>query len=162
VTDHKRPLTSALELVVYAPIGFALEARQLLPSFVERGRNQVTMAKMIGQFAVKQGQVEAEKRFAGIQKRADEVLGDLGRRDDDAGAAPAAAAPSTPASAPVRQSGADAAALAITDYDSLAASQVIPRLEGLDADELAAVARYETAHRGRKTILGKISQLQAD
>src|SRR4051794_13160938 len=44
--------------------------------------------------------------------------------------------------------------LAIPAYDSLAASQVVQRLEGLTEAELEAVRRYEVAHRGRKTILG--------
>jgi hypothetical protein len=50
--------------------------------------------------------------------------------------------------------------LAIPGYDSLSASQVLPRLEGLAADELEAVRAYEAEHRGRKTILGRIAQLQ--
>lgn len=50
--------------------------------------------------------------------------------------------------------------LAITDYDSLSASQVVTRLAGLAPDELDAVRAYEVAHRGRKTILNKIAQLQ--
>src|SRR4051794_14349283 len=50
--------------------------------------------------------------------------------------------------------------LAIPAYDSLAASQVVQRLEGLTEAELEAVRRYEVAHRGRKTILGKVAQLQ--
>lgn len=50
--------------------------------------------------------------------------------------------------------------LAIPGYDSLAASQVIPRLGALDPDELEAVRAYEAAHRGRRTILGRIQQLQ--
>jgi len=49
--------------------------------------------------------------------------------------------------------------LAIPDYDELSASQVVERLEGLDAGALEAVRRYEAAHRGRNTILGKIAQL---
>ena len=51
--------------------------------------------------------------------------------------------------------------LAIPDYDSLAASQVVSRLAGLRPTELTAVQRYELHHRGRKTILGRIAQLQA-
>jgi hypothetical protein len=70
----------------------------------------------------------------------------------EADAAPAAPAPAAPA---------DATELAIPDYDSLAASQVVSRLAGLREPELAAVQRYELATRGRKTILGKIAQLQA-
>jgi hypothetical protein len=50
--------------------------------------------------------------------------------------------------------------LAIPSYDSLAASQVVPRLDGLTRDELEAVRRYEVAHRARKTVLGKVAQLQ--
>jgi len=36
------------------------------------------------------------------------------------------------------------------------------RLAGVSADELAAVEAYEVGHRGRKTILGKITQLGAE
>jgi len=51
--------------------------------------------------------------------------------------------------------------LAIPDYDSLAASQVVPRLSSLDADELDDVGAYERSHRGRQTILNRVRQLQA-
>lgn len=71
------------------------------------------------------------------------------------------AAPSSPA-AEVRDSDADAPAvesLAIPDYDELSASQVVERLAGLDHTSLDAIRRYELAHRGRNTILGKIAQL---
>jgi hypothetical protein len=36
----------------------------------------------------------------------------------------------------------------------------VTRLEGLSPDELEAVRAYEAAHRGRKTILNKVAQLQ--
>jgi len=49
--------------------------------------------------------------------------------------------------------------LAIPGYDALSASQVVERLAGLSGDELAAVRDYETGHRRRRTILGKIEQL---
>ena len=47
----------------------------------------------------------------------------------------------------------------IPDYDELSASQVVERLDGLDRESLEAIRRYETDHRGRNTILGKIAQL---
>ena len=50
--------------------------------------------------------------------------------------------------------------LPVPDYDSLAASQVVPRLASLSADELVAVGAYERAHRNRQTILNKVAQLQ--
>jgi hypothetical protein len=63
------------------------------------------------------------------------------------------AAPSEPSPAVVD--------LAITDYDSLSASQVVTRLPGLSNRELESVRAYEATHRGRKTILNKVAQLQA-
>ena len=50
-------------------------------------------------------------------------------------------------------------ALAIPDYDLLSATQVIDRLLGLARPDLLALQAYETAHRARTTILGKIAQL---
>lgn len=55
----------------------------------------------------------------------------------------------------------DESELPVPDYDSLAASQVVPRLASLSADELDAVGAYERAHRNRQTILNKVAQLQA-
>jgi hypothetical protein len=49
--------------------------------------------------------------------------------------------------------------LPIPGYDALSASQVVERLTGLGRAELDAVHAYETAHRHRRTILGKIEQL---
>ena len=180
VSEERKPsVEAALDLLVYAPLGFALEARGLLPKFVERGKNQVTMAKMVGQFAVQQGQVEASKRLGPVQEQVETVLADLGlvpRPSSSSSPAssstssdpePAPAAP--PAARPVvevvpdpePEAALDPAELAIPDYDSLAASQVVPRLRALGSDELEAVRAYEAAGRGRKTILNRIAQLQA-
>ncbi len=70
-----------------------------------------------------------------------------------------AAAPSLPSepSAPTPASD----ELAIPSYDELAASQVVKRLPGLEAAELAAIGVYEQANRGRRTILTRIRQLQS-
>jgi hypothetical protein len=38
---------------------------------------------------------------------------------------------------------------------------VVPRLDALRPRELEAVRAYEAAHRGRRTILNRIAQLQA-
>jgi hypothetical protein len=48
---------------------------------------------------------------------------------------------------------------ALADYDTLSASQVVRRLESLGRTELRAVQRYEAAHRNRRTILNRASQL---
>ena len=184
MTENKRPVDHLLDLFVFAPLGFAMEARKMLPDMIEKGRQQATgqvgMARVIGQFAVQQGQVEANKAFATAQKQAATVLENLSagstssRRPDPrrteppenrppAAAPSAAATPSTPASpepVPISSS-VDVATLAIPDYDSLSASQVVPRLAGLSPEELEAVRDYEAGHRGRKTILNRVAQLQA-
>lgn len=169
--DRKPSVEAALDLFVYAPLGFALEARGLLPKFVERGKNQVTMAKMVGQFAVQQGQVEANKRLGPVQEQVETVLADLGLVPRPSPSAPAPDPAPDVAPAPVVEvvpdpepepaPALDASELAIPDYDSLAASQVVPRLRALGPDELEAVRAYEAAGRGRKTILNRIAQLQA-
>lgn len=166
VSDDKNPIEHAVELAVLAPIGFALEARRLLPTFVERGRQQVNMARVVGQFAVSHGQTTATKKLTQVQAQAESILAEFGLTGaesegayEEPVAAPAPTVPSVPV--PPRSSEA-AAELPIADYDSLAASQVIPRLAGLSVEELAAVEAYELGHRGRKTILGKITQLGAE
>jgi hypothetical protein len=52
--------------------------------------------------------------------------------------------------------------LAIPDYDSLAASQVVPRLTTMSTEELEAIGAYESANRRRRTILNRVTQLLAD
>ena len=165
MTEEKTPLEHAVEIAVLAPIGFALEARRLMPSFVERGRQQVNMAKMVGQFAVAHGQTTASKKLSKAQEQAEAILAEFGiGASIDASEADVAPAPSAaPVAAPAGpRSSAAAAELPIADYDSLAASQVIPRLAGLSDEELQAVHDYELSHRGRKTILGKIAQLDGE
>jgi len=164
----KTPLDRAVELFVYAPIGAALTARELLPSFVERGRQQLNgqlnMARMVGQFAVRQGQGEFDKSFAKAREQAMTTLRTLGvvpSESDGRGGGEARPAP-PPRHAPTGRptSGPGAGALPIPDYDSLSASQVVPRLVALSGEELEAVRAYEAEHRGRKTILHRITQLQ--
>lgn len=175
MSEKKTLADRVLDVYVYGPIGFALEARELLPKLAERGRgqfnSQIAMAKVMGEFAVKAGRSEAEKRITKAQSSASVALSDLGLwpspEEDapvviDTTATNGAVKPAATATAPTAAEPApDAEELAIPDYDGLAASQVVPRLEGLAVGELESVRLYEAAHRGRKTVLGKIAQLQS-
>lgn len=78
--DHppKSPVEHAVETLVYAPIGLLFDGASLLPQLVEKGRSQVTMAKMIGRFAVEQGRTEATKAAAKLQDQAAGVLDFIG------------------------------------------------------------------------------------
>lgn len=171
--DKKTPVDEALDLLVFAPLGLLSLAREQLPSLVKRGRQQIegqmTMAKMMGQFAVQQGRHEAEKAVNDLVERfnpppppAPAKPAAAPADPQPAAAAPAARPPAPPATNGVSPAARpDAGDLAIPGYDTLSASQVVPRLAGLGAEELEAVRAYETATRGRRTILNKVAQLQA-
>jgi hypothetical protein len=200
VTEARSPLDAALDLLIYAPVGFALTAAEEIPKLAAKGRaqvgGQVAMAKVVGQFAVAQGRKELARRFsAGGEAAAgadrpvgprpsgpdagrppanshagpepgsgeidfDDLLARSEEEDQSAdaggdpggvGAGPAASAEEPPASP---------GGLGIPGYDTLAASQVVQRLAGLSAEELAAVGVYESAHRARRTILTRVDQLR--
>src|SRR4051812_38410947 len=151
VTEHKSPIEQALDLFFYAPLGFVLNAQEVVPELIEKGHQQVMAARMFGKFAVEN---EAPKQLAELQKHVQKLTDQFtGTRKPAPGSAPASNGPAVPAtqtSAPVVPSSAHgpaASGLAIPDYDSLSASQVVPRLEGLSGDELASVRDYEAAHR---------------
>lgn len=76
------------------------------------------------------------------------------------GAAAAAPAATVDDDAAVTSAMVDADDLALPDYDSLAASNIVQMLGGLTSDELDAVEIYERAHRARRTVLGKVMQLR--
>jgi hypothetical protein len=192
VAEPQSPIDVALDLLVFAPLGFALSAREEIPKLAARGRatidNQFTVAKMVGQFAVAQGRKELEKRLAkagglgappsdtrrqppaqseaqqGPDVSYDQMLGNERDGEDSASAYEAAAGQNSAGRAGAAQddSSEAARALAIPGYDSLSASQVVQRLAGLSSEELAAVGAYESAHRARRTVLTRVHQLQAN
>lgn len=153
-----------LDVVLFAPIGVLAAVRDDLAKFSALGRREVDLARFIGRFAAQQGQKVAQDRLTAWQTAC------TARRAPAPAAAPAAEpeaaapepdpAPASPAgAAPDADAGAD---LPIEAYDSLAASHVIARLAALDDAELARVEAYERAHRGRRTVLGKIAQLRSN
>lgn len=211
MTADKNPLEDAVEQAldafVYAPIGLLFDGPARFPKLVRNGRNQVTNARMMGQFAVQMGRSEVEKLAAGADGPVVDLLRGLGivppavapaPTPTEASAAAAEAAPAPSPAAPVkpakkaakkaaaavtkatseaatnrsaakkaaakRPAAVDAATpavsiLPIADYDSLSASQVVTRLRGLSAGQLEAIRAYESATRGRKTILNRVQQL---
>jgi hypothetical protein len=163
--SRQDPAEQLLDLLVYAPLGLLLEARDLVPKLAEKGRQrmggQVTVARMIGEMAVRQGQRRAEKVVQRLREQPQGAGPDRpgpgpdrpanGHRPDNPPAG-AATAPAPPVP--------DVDSLAIPGYDTLSASQVVPRLEGLSREELDAVRAYEAATRARKTVLTRVDQLR--
>ena len=187
--DPKTPIDQALDVFVYLPVGFLLEFPRSIPRYIERGRRQFDTVKRIGREAMPAGTSPAEQ-IDRLQAQTRNTLRALGvvQGNGSNGARPStpprgtgtdrapSGSPSTTESARTggtdehtatvthlapAEPGIDPDTLAIPDYDSLSASQVVPRLDSLALDELELVRQYESAKRGRKTILIKIAQLQA-
>ncbi|HEX6419557.1 MAG TPA: hypothetical protein VFZ77_13740 [Acidimicrobiales bacterium] len=167
-TPIDQVVSQVADLFVYAPIGLFFEGPSLLPKLAEQGRVHARNARLFGQFAVRHGEAEIRRRVGDLEAQAGDLLRRFGLVIEPEQAPPPA--PPAPQPPPVFDEAASGngqappapavADLAITDYDSLSASQVVTRLEGLTPDELEAVRAYEMAHRGRKTILNKVAQLQ--
>ena len=169
MSKRQEPAEQLLDLLIYAPLGLLMEARDLVPKLADKGRQrmggQVTVARMIGEMAVRQGQRRAEKvvqRLRDQQGAPDRPPNDPqpgnGHRPPPA-TTPGPAVPSAGAEAATAP---DPGSLAIPGYDTLSASQVVPRLEGLSREELEAVRSYEQASRARKTVLTRIDQLRGN
>jgi len=177
VTEAKTPWEQALDLFVYLPVGLAMTAREELPRLAEKGRKrvdgEVTMARAVGQFVVKQGQKEAEKAIRAATGRLATATSAARPKNPTWPSTPAESATgangsgtrAASATPTAMHNGIDAppvSSLAIPGYDTLSASQVVQRLAGLAPGELEAVRAYEAATRQRRTILSKVAQLQAD
>jgi hypothetical protein len=101
VSDDKTPIDQALDLFVYAPLGFALSFREFSKQAAEKGRQQVQVAKMMGQFAAQMAGQQAEQKLAGARKQAEEVVGSFMPGGGRPSHVPAAAPAPAPAKAPV-------------------------------------------------------------
>ena len=168
------PVDHLLDFFVFAPLGLLAESHTMVPKLAEAGRqhvdSRVQLARMVGQFAVQQGRRQVARVVDNL--RASNAASS-GRSAVRPAPAPDAAAIEPCDDDEIDIAAREAAAgafddggiaeedLSIPSYDSLAASQVVPRLDGLTTIELEAVRRYELAHRGRRTVLGKIALLQS-
>lgn len=166
----ERPLfDELLDVALYAPVGLAVRALEQVPGLAAAGKarigSQVTQARVLGRFAVTMAKTKASRSF---ERPRSEPATPPAERD---GGGPEAATPPEPApaepAAPAEPESTTAGRhphppQGIPDYDALSASQVVPRLSGLTDDELAAVKAYEAATRRRRTILGRIAQLEQE
>ncbi|MFM8971847.1 MAG: hypothetical protein ACKOOG_04230, partial [Actinomycetota bacterium] len=125
---------------------------------VRRGREtverQIVTARGTGQLVVAFGVPMLKQRITSLIDRSSSAPTVAPQPEPKAPQATEAPEPGpTVAAAPAAET------LPIAAYDELSASQVVEHLDGLGAAELAAVRAYETVHRGRRTILGRIEQL---
>jgi hypothetical protein len=165
-----RPLNERLwDLLVFIPAGMAVSAVEELPRLAAKGREhlgvRVSSARAVGLYAVKTGRRELSRRSGGLLGGTPGPMRYQPRQERPAGTARGGA---PGGGGPVRRRPAAAegnghvppvSALAIPGFDTLSASQVVQRLDGLNRAELVSVRAYEASTRGRRTILSRVDQL---
>lgn len=146
MSDDDRLAEQVLDIFVYAPIGLALEARELFPKLADRGRGQVALTRLAGKVAGQKGQGEARRVIDQVVEVVGTVL--------------AGEAGDPPITDEELLDLTSDAPLPIDDYDEMTAPELLPFLAPLGEDELSTVLSYEQAHRSRATVINRIRQLQ--
>ena len=149
MAGERSRIDQALDVFVYAPLGLALEAKNLLPQLAERGRGQFALARLAGRFAAEKGRHEVVKLVDDIRpaSSAGEAGEDQTADQDESGSH-------------------ERAVLTLDldvfdDYDGLTAPEVLANLERLSKDELDHLLHYEQHNRARATVINRIRQLRA-
>jgi hypothetical protein len=167
----------ALDVFVYAPAGALLSALQDVTGMAAKGKarldQEISNARVVGRFAVDFGlrQLKQQVDWLAGEARGTGTPARRPAQDSSTRRVPTVrrAATARPRRSPPHGAGRDAAAarshadvgLGIPEYDTLSASQVVRRLDGLGPEELRAVVRHEAANRARRTILNRAEQLLA-
>jgi hypothetical protein len=125
-----------------------------LTAVVGRVQREVVLARFLGKLAVDQGLAQLRHRLASPPSSARSTSAAESRTAGPDPAAPVDG-PTTDGAPP------DVTALALADYDSLPASAIVAKLDGLEPAELDAIEVYERQGRGRRTVLGRIGQLRS-
>jgi len=145
-----------LDLLVYAPVGIALDVVDNLPKYVERGKSQVTIGRFLAKTAAKKGGSTIENVAERFINEAGQVVVDIFgidlTPDEDT-----ADEPVVKATAQIEAADAE---LPIAEYDSQAAAQIVKLLAQLTPEERDQIEAHELAGRNRVTILRKIAQLR--
>lgn len=157
-------------MAVAVPAAALGALRRQLPTLRREWNNR----RIVGELAVREGRRRVEQLFdkvdqAGEADDTSPTTPDAARGASDTGVATPTGAPAglpadiaAGAAPPAVAAGVDdvpPVPRALDDYASLAASQVVARLEALSAPERAEVAAYERATRRRRTILSAIDRL---
>jgi hypothetical protein len=152
-----------VDLLVFVPAGLVVTVVEELPKLAERGRDRlgvrVSSARAVGRFAVKAGADEFRRRSESLLHRAGDRSTPRSQPMGERSTGPS----SPPPPVPMRGQGNGhipaVSTLSIPGFDTLSASQVVQRLDGLNRMELVSVRAYEASTRGRRTILNRVDQL---
>jgi hypothetical protein len=175
-SEGRSEIQRLVDLLMCTPAALVQSATKELEKLLEKGRHRVDgqlhTARVVGQVAVQAARRQAEQVLQAVFAR---VAGGRANpqgsttstasmdhlRTDETGASGNGDATAWVAPGPVatESAGKPRTGLAIPGYDSLSASQVVQRLDGLSRDELEDVRDHEFSHRHRRTILNRADQL---
>ena len=208
---------AAVDLLIFAPIGFAKRARSLLPDLIREGRSTAASAKTIGKFVTpivrKQGTKLVKAKVAELTRSTTaKHLSSPAPLPESAGPSPdgtsgpkakvarkrppgrvesspkesspkeSSPVESSPVESSLKESSPVESSLKESSpkesspkesspkessmlrepfpgYDRLGSAAVVARLVELSKAERAAVGAYETSKRNRRTVLGRLDQL---
>lgn len=159
-----------LDVLVYLPAGIVVAVADEIPRLAARGRDRlgvrVSSARAVGAFVVKAGKEELVRRSEGLWpiRPAHPAPGPGPSFPHGRGPSPSPTSRTVPAPPSATGSGGNGhvppvSTLSIPGFDTLSASQVVQRLDGLNRVELVSVRAYEASTRGRRTILNRVDQL---
>ncbi len=163
---------AAVDLLFFAPIGFAKRARKLLPDLIREGRSTAASARTIGKFVTPIARKQGTKL---VKAKVAEITGSTlpksrpGPRSVETAEGPPASArtakpkvarPGTTGSAEASPKDPSIPHEPFAGYDHLGSAAVVARLGELSRAERSAVRAYETANRNRRTVLGRLDQLE--
>jgi hypothetical protein len=135
-----------LDVIVFAPVGVADAVSRWVPRAIATGRQrveqQVRTARWIGEMAVGVGRQRLAERFGPHRSAPTRSEVVVPVPDTTTVHAPTIVEP-------------------FAGYDSVPAAELVGMLARLTRDELEAVRDYESAGRGRRTVLARLEQLLA-
>ena len=149
VSEEENLGEQLLDLLLYAPIGLLLEAKDLIPKLADRGRGQVALTRLAGKVAGNREHTDPALLFRQLLSAAGTAMNSMtaDKSEDDLD--------------DHQDFGDDDAGLPIENYNTFSAPQLLQKLEALDQGQLDTILAYELTHRDRQTVTNRIRQLSA-
>ncbi|WP_420450295.1 hypothetical protein [Ilumatobacter sp.] len=152
---------ATVENVVFAPLSLAIKVTEDGPDAL---RTEIDNARVVGRMAVmratstlREAIDSASTPSPGAPVESVDDVATRGRGTSSAQEPPDDGAPT----GATDLDAIDPSSLALPDYDSLPAIDIVAKLATLSADDRARIEAYESTHRRRRTVLGKLAQLAA-
>ena len=142
---------AAVDVLVFAPLGLGAKLVEDAPNAVGMARRELSNARFIGRLAVDRGIKQVRSRLERPVPVSPRAAVSVHATDEHV--------PPTDRDELVLDGGPSADSLALPDYDTLPAIDIVAKLETLDAADREAIELYESVHRRRRTVLGKLAQL---